>query len=379
VNWGDGVNSQGAIVAGAAGFTVNGTHTYTLKGVYTVVVTINDIDTSTAMVQSTATNVDSPLLLHSLSFSAFEGLQKNNLVVASFTDTAGPQTIMAYTATINWGDGTVTNGRIVQPNDNIGLPGTVFQVVGDHKYAVEGFFTVTTTVTDVLGQTGPGVTNATATSSLQILVGGYVTSLYEALLNRLPDAQGLAGWVQALQNGTTRTQVATAFFLSPEHRGIEVDQLYLLILHRPSDPGGRAIWVAQLVGGMSENQIAIQFLVSPEYTARHPTVVSFVNGLYNDVLARAADAAGFSFWVQIIQNGARTRAGVAYYFLSSGEALADAITSYYEDFLGRAPDSFGLQGFLQALESGMSSTAQIVGEILGSQEYLDLITARASG
>jgi hypothetical protein len=373
VNWGDGTTSQGTVSAAAAGFAVSGTHTYSEKGIYTIVVTINDTDGSSAPARSTATVADAALSLASLSFSAFPGLQKNNLVVASFTDAGGLKPVTEYTATINWGDGTAaTNGRIV-------LAGNAVHVVGDHKYALEGFFTVTTTVTDVGGQTGPGVANATAVSSLQVLVGGYVTSLYAALLNRLPDAPGLAGWVQALQNGTTRTQVAAAFFVSPEHRGIEVDQLYVLILHRPSDPGGRAIWVAQLVGGMSENQIAIQFLVSPEYTASHSSIPAFVTGLYSDILGRAADAQGFSLWTQILQNGARTRAGVAYYFLSSGEALADAITSYYEDFLSRAPDGAGLQGFLQALESGKSSTAQIVGEILGSQEYLGLITARASG
>ena len=44
----------------------------------------------------------------------------------------------------------------------------------------------------------------------------YVTALYEAFLNRAPDSQGLANWVNALNNGATRQEVANGFASSAE-------------------------------------------------------------------------------------------------------------------------------------------------------------------
>lgn len=44
----------------------------------------------------------------------------------------------------------------------------------------------------------------------------YVTALYEAFLNRAPDSQGLANWVNALNNGATRDDIARGFASSTE-------------------------------------------------------------------------------------------------------------------------------------------------------------------
>ena len=44
----------------------------------------------------------------------------------------------------------------------------------------------------------------------------YVTALYQAFLNRDPDAQGLANWVNALNNGVSRQDIARGFASSAE-------------------------------------------------------------------------------------------------------------------------------------------------------------------
>ena len=44
----------------------------------------------------------------------------------------------------------------------------------------------------------------------------YVTALYQAFLNRTPDAQGLANWVNALNNGASRQDIARGFASSAE-------------------------------------------------------------------------------------------------------------------------------------------------------------------
>ena len=85
--------------------------------------------------------------------------------------------------------------------------------------------------------------------------------------------------------------------------------------HHRTDPSGRAGWVNAMLGGMSEAQVVIDFMTAPEYTFRHPDAASFVTGLYTDILERAPDGTGFAFWVNILQNGSRTRAALVYYFL----------------------------------------------------------------
>jgi WD40 repeat protein len=55
IDWGDGTTTPGAVVAnGAAGFAVNGTHTYSTAGVFTVVVTVHDVGGATASTQIAA-------------------------------------------------------------------------------------------------------------------------------------------------------------------------------------------------------------------------------------------------------------------------------------------------------------------------------------
>jgi hypothetical protein len=56
--------------------------------------------------------------------------------VATFTDAGGPEALSDYSATINWGDSSTSNGTISGPS------GGVFSVSGSHTYAAAGTFTV---------------------------------------------------------------------------------------------------------------------------------------------------------------------------------------------------------------------------------------------
>src|SRR5262249_35010117 len=201
-------------------------------------------------------------------------------------------------------------------------------------------------------------------------VGGYVTSLYRNILERAPDAPGLQGFLTQLASGVSRTQVAQEFWTSTEHHQLEVDQFYHDILNRVADPLGRAGWISALDQGMSETDVVVRFLTSAEYTASHPDDFSFVQGLYNDVLGRAGNASEVAGWVQVLQSGARDRASVAFYFLTSDEAYLKAIDNYYADFLGRGPDAPGLQGWMSQLVSGGATPASVTAAFLSSPEYI---------
>src|SRR5207248_202075 len=122
--------------------------------------------------------------------------------------------------------------------------------------------------------------------------------------------------------------------------------------------------------GMNETDVVIAFLTSPEYTASHPDNASFVQGLYNDVLGRAGNAREVAAWGQVLQSGARDRASVAYYFLTSGEAYLRALDNYYTHFLGRGPDAPSLQGWMNVLNGGGATPASVTAAFLSSPEYI---------
>jgi uncharacterized repeat protein (TIGR01451 family) len=69
------------------------------------------------------------------------GKRFNNVNVATFTHANGVEPASAFTATINWGDGTSSTG-------SVNKSGTTYNVRGSHNYRTNGSYTVTTTVTE---------------------------------------------------------------------------------------------------------------------------------------------------------------------------------------------------------------------------------------
>ena len=90
--------------------------------------------------------VVSALPIASLATTPFSG------AVATFTDPGGAEPAANYSASINWGDGTVTGSSSIGYNAGTG----VFTVYGSHTYAAIGNDTLTVTVTDDGGVIGAG-------------------------------------------------------------------------------------------------------------------------------------------------------------------------------------------------------------------------------
>jgi hypothetical protein len=81
------------------------------------------------------------------SVSAVEGQALNNATVATFTDTSGLPA-GSYSATINWGNGSVTSGTIVSTGANS------YAVQGSNTYTEEGSYPISVTVQSSGGNSG---------------------------------------------------------------------------------------------------------------------------------------------------------------------------------------------------------------------------------
>jgi hypothetical protein len=146
----------------------------------------------------------------------------------------------------------------------------------------------------------------------------------------------LAGWVNALPALGT-AGVATGILRSPEADARLVDALYLKILGRAADPAGETGWVNLLEQGASEEQVAAAFLSSPEFAARAAMLATapaspnldrtYIDALYAVLLGRTASAGEIGGWLGVLP--ALGRSGVAKAFMGSVEFRGDVIGSLY--------------------------------------------------
>jgi hypothetical protein len=128
-----------------------------------------------------------------------------------------------------------------------------------------------------------------------------VTRLYFAFFERQPDRNGLNYWVGKRKNGTNLNTIATKFAQSSEfktkygnvgNQGF-VTLVYQNVLDRNPDQAGLAHWVAKMAGGMTRGQVMVQFSEASE-GKRHlaPSVDSTLIGL--GMLGKMASPSDFT-------------------------------------------------------------------------------------
>jgi large repetitive protein len=148
IAWGDGTTTSGSVapIGGSSFNIIAPAHTYAEEGTFVVTVTVTDSDGSgpssaanLAVVGDAALTASSPGPI-----AATEGAPLTGVVVATFTDANPGAPVSDFTATINWGDGSVSTGVVTQP----GGVGTPFNVSGTHTYAEEGAYTVSVLIVD---------------------------------------------------------------------------------------------------------------------------------------------------------------------------------------------------------------------------------------
>ncbi|MEZ5205029.1 MAG: DUF4214 domain-containing protein [Acidimicrobiales bacterium] len=150
------------------------------------------------------------------------------------------------------------------------------------------------------------------------------------------------GWRDAtrdqLTSGSkTRLQVAQGLMDTDMYRGLDVDRVFVKYLRRTSDPSGRTFWINRLREGRALWRFRAQLFGSPEYFNKAGgTNESYVTKAYSDVLGRAPDPSGRTFWTNKLNNGA-DRGQVALQFLNSPESRRRLVDDQFLRFLDRLP------------------------------------------
>ncbi len=96
---------------------------------------------------------------------------------------------------------------------------------------------------------------------------GFVSALYQDLLNRTVDAAGLATFSGQLATGMSRSAVAGELLTSTEYRRDLINAYYEAYLGRPADSSGIATFVGQFAQGASNDAVQADLLSSEEFYA----------------------------------------------------------------------------------------------------------------
>ena len=170
----------------------------------------------------------------------------------------------------------------------------------------------------------------------------FVSLLYQNVLDRAPDAQGLTNWTERLEDGMSQAQVVLGFSQSAEFEastaadaraftnatsqagwGDDVYRIYQATLDRAPDATGFENWSGRLADGMALETVINGFVNSPEFKATYGALDNegFVDLLYQNVLDRPADATGLANWTGRLDDG-MSRAEVVRGFAQSPEFTA---------------------------------------------------------
>lgn len=230
----------------------------------------------------------------------------------------------------------------------------------------------------------------------------FIKQIYSVVLDREPDAEGLAYWVNQLKVGETAADIVGEFFNSQEMKNKNLDHknfakyAYKAIMGREPDEDGLAYWVSEMDQGATEKWIISEFVVSTEFTQlcgnygivrgtlsgladadKSAGVSKFVTFIYRNVLRRDPDTDGKNYWAGQMLNGGMSAAMVVDQFAGSpefvGSNISDAeyIERLYETVLGRESDEDGKNYWISLMNAGYSRQ-DILREFTRSQEFANI-------
>ena len=241
-----------------------------------------------------------------------------------------------------------------------------------------------------------------ASAPAQTLIAQY----YQSILNRAPDAGGLAFWqaeiirLEGLEVDVSEAfrVMAGQFFTSTEYLAKNtsnsqyITDIYRTFFNRAPDSSGLSYWTNQLAAGLPRSVVLFSFVFSTEFA-------TYMQGLYGDASARAEinavvdfyrgflnrlpDSAGFSYWLNRFrtaqcQGAAAVNAeaeSISRQFAASAEysgrnrSSSDYVADLYYGFLRRGGDLGGFNYWVNQLNTKAQTSDQVRRSFLQSPEF----------
>jgi len=234
-------------------------------------------------------------------------------------------------------------------------------------------------------------------------VRGYISRLYDYVLQRPVDGPGLDYWEGRMRTDASAAVVAWGFFNSDEFksRGLSdeeyLDILYRSILGRPADEPGLEYWKEQLKSGFPRNRVLEGFIDSTEFGAIcneygverghitlsdildiHYKAAQFVTRAYRIILQRDPDEPGLRDWVDRLSSGRSSASDVIYGFFASPEFISrnfsdeDYVEFLYQALLSRGSDEQGKANWVSILQDSQTTRMYLLKGFIDSAEFAQL-------
>jgi hypothetical protein len=242
------------------------------------------------------------------------------------------------------------------------------------------------TYTAVLDAGSAAVLNSVATDFVtsREYRSNLIADDFRDILDRAGSASDINYWVGELERGATHEQVLAAFASTPEYFQMAggtneawLRDVFEDALDRELDEGGRTFFLNALNRGTSRDQVAAQIWSSDEYKSQ------FVATQYDRFLYRNPDAGETAYWRGVLSNTAAAPgratptetliAGLLQskeYFQSYASSPSLYVTSLYANVLGRTPDAAGFQINRDRVVNGMTELREeVVRQLVNSDDY----------
>lgn len=167
-------------------------------------------------------------------------------------------------------------------------------------------------------------------------------------------------------------------------------RLYTGTLGREPDVGSHQILISMIHSGAATFTQMVEYIISsPEFLARYgqPDNGQFVTLLYNNVLGRDPDPAGYNAWLNALNTGF-SRVSLVSAFTDSPESvertlipsqsyainsmhydIEGAIFRLYQATLGRTPDPAGFTGWVNYIQTDQATYSSVILGFIGSAEF----------
>ncbi len=206
----------------------------------------------------------------------------------------------------------------------------------------------------------------------------FVRQQFQDFLGRAPTAAEELTWLDLLHSGarTPSAAIGGIASLAPSHDpSVRITRLYSAYFQRLPDFGGYTYWTGKLRSGTSLKKASDTFAASSEFTTKYGSLsnTAFVNLVYQNVLGRAPDAAGRTYWVGKLTKATVSRGSVMLNFSESSEntrKTESRVTSVLlrAGMVRRMPSMLELSADI-ALLDGVAVSADLADQILQSTEY----------
>ena len=261
IDWGDGATAAGAIALSNGVFQISGSHQYAKAGSFTIGVSVKDDGGSMdALVEATSIQLT----------------PHQEYVIAVYHDVldrAPDPGGLVYWA------GQLDGGMAVS---------SVAEAIA-HSDEYYAHFVIEP---DYLKLLGRAADEAGVTYWTQKLQSGLTDQQLEAAFAASDEFYAQAGEKYDATGDADDTTIADL-----DHNADWIDAIYTLLLGRTADSSGETHWVDQLNAGMSRGQVALLIANSAENNSQ------IINGDYQHYLGRPADSAGLGYWLSQFADG----------------------------------------------------------------------------